>query len=135
MKLSENVSKTHAVSLEVQFCENQNKNITTRNLKNFRKMFGQFSENYWKTASDSYLNENPTIFDLYFSQVHFQNRLMSQSVPTGHIPPGNPGENFLRERIPATQAFFCSIPCPEAKMMVEFPGVGQNFPKLEETAL
>ena len=60
---------------------------------------------------------------------------MSQSIPTRYIPPGNPGKIFLSERIPATQAnFFVQFPAPGQKMMVEFPGVGQNFPRLKETA-
>ena len=63
--------------------------------------------------------------------------LMSQSIPTGSIPPrATPGKIFLSERIPATRAIFLSNSLPRGKkMMVEFPGVGQNFPKLEETAL
>ena len=45
---------------------------------------------------------------------------MSRSIPTGYIASGSPGENFLSERIQATRQFFCLIPCPEAKMTVEF---------------
>ena len=60
---------------------------------------------------------------------------MSQSIPTGYIPPGNPRENFFERANPGHPSkIFCLIPCPGAKMMVEFPGVGQNFPKLERTA-
>ena len=61
---------------------------------------------------------------------------MSQSNPTGYIPPrATPGKIVLSERIPATRAkFFVQFPAPGAKMMVEFPEVGQNFPNLEETA-
>ena len=77
---------------------------------------------------------------LFVSKVNtvscFQWTLMSQSIPTGYIPPpGNPRENFFERANPGHPGkIFCLIPCPGAKMMVEFPGVGQNFPKLEETA-
>ena len=60
---------------------------------------------------------------------------MSQSIPTRYIPPGNPRKIFLSERIPTTRAIFLSNSLPPGqKMIVEFPGMGQNFPKLEETA-
>ena len=61
---------------------------------------------------------------------------MSQSIPTGYIPPGNPRENFFERANPGHPGkFFLSNSLPLGqKMMVEFPGVGQNFPKLEETA-
>ena len=56
---------------------------------------------------------------------------MSQSVPTGYIPRATPRKIFLGERILATWAFSLSnSPAPGQKMMVEFSGVGQNFPKL-----
>ena len=58
---------------------------------------------------------------------------MSQSIPTGYLPPGIPIEHFLSERIPATRAVALSNPCPGQQMMVEFPTVGQNFLKLKET--
>ena len=59
---------------------------------------------------------------------------MSHSIPTGYIPPpGNPGEIFLSEQIPATRAnFFVYFPALGQKMVVEFPKVGQNFCILEE---
>ena len=63
---------------------------------------------------------------------------MSQSIPTGYIPPppGNPRENILSEQIPATwEIFLVKFSAPGQKMMVDFPGVGQNFLKLETTAL
>ena len=54
---------------------------------------------------------------------------MSQSIPTGYIPPGNPGENFFSELIPATGRIFCLIPCPEAKNDGRIPrGLGKIFP-------
>ena len=54
--------------------------------------------------------------------------LMSRSIPTGYIPPpGNPGENFLSELIPAIRAIFCLIPFPRAKIIVEFPESGAKF--------
>ena len=53
---------------------------------------------------------------------------MSQSVPTGYIPPGNPGENFFERINPGHPGkFFCLIPWPGQKMMVEFPGGGAKF--------
>ena len=53
----------------------------------------------------------------------------------GTCPPGNPGENFFERANPGHPGKnFCLIPSPGQKMMVEFPGVGQNFPQLEETA-
>ena len=52
-----------------------------------------------------------------------------------HPPPGNPRENFLSEGIPATREIFVfNSLTPGQKMIVEFQGVGQNLPKLEETA-
>ena len=47
-------------------------------------------------------------------------------------PPGNPRKNVFERVNPGHSGNFLS---PGQKMMVEFPGVGQNFPKLEETAL
>ena len=48
MKLSEKVSekcrKTDEISLEAQFCENQTKNITTKNLKRFSVSYRQTSQ-------------------------------------------------------------------------------------------
>ena len=60
--------------------------------------------------------------------------IMSQSIPTGYIPPGNPGENFFERANPGHPGkFFCLIPCPGAKNDGRIPGVGQNFPRLKET--
>ena len=61
---------------------------------------------------------------------------MSQSIPTGYVPPpGNPRENFFEQANPGHLGnSFVYFSAPGAKMMVEFPGVGKNFPKLEETA-
>ena len=42
--------------------------------------------------------------------------VMSQSFPTGYIPPGQPGEKFfLSELIPATLANFLSNSLPRGK--------------------
>ena len=61
--------------------------------------------------------------------------IISQPIPTGYIPPGQPPENFLSEQIPATRAIFLSNSLPLGqKNDGRIPGVGQNFPKLEETA-
>ena len=57
--------------------------------------------------------------------------IMSQSIPTGYIPPG---EIFLSERIPATRAIFLSNSPAPGQNDGRIPGVGQNFPELEETA-
>ena len=59
--------------------------------------------------------------------------LISQSIPTGYIPSGNPRENFLSERIPATRAIFLSNSLPRGKDYGRIPGGGAKFPKLEET--
>ena len=62
-------------------------------------------------------------------------KFMSQSIPTGYIPPGNPRENFFERANPGHPGkIFCLIPCPGTKNDSRIPGVGQNFPKLEETA-
>ena len=61
---------------------------------------------------------------------HERPTFMSQSTPTGYIPPprATPEKNFLSERIPATRAIILSNSLrPGQKMMVEFPGVGQNI--------
>ena len=57
MRLSEKFSKTDEISLEAQFCENQTKTITNKNLKNFRKVFDEFSVSYRHTNCESYLNK------------------------------------------------------------------------------
>ena len=58
--------------------------------------------------------------------------VMSQSFPTGYIPPGQPRGIFFERANPGHPGnFFCPIPCPGAK---NSPGVGQNFPTAEETA-
>ena len=42
--------------------------------------------------------------------------VMSQSIPTGYIPPGNPRENFFERTNPSHPGkFFCLILCPGAK--------------------
>ena len=48
-RVSEKCRKTDEISLEVQFCENQTKIITTKNLKNFWKTFAEFSVSYRQT--------------------------------------------------------------------------------------
>ena len=51
-------------------------------------------------------------------------------------PPDSPRENCFNERSSATRTIFGLIPCPGAKNDGRIPaGVGQNFHKLEETAL
>ena len=61
--------------------------------------------------------------------------LMFQSIPTGYISPGQPPEIFFEQANPGHPAiFFCLIPCPGAKTDGRIPRVGQNSPKLEETA-
>ena len=53
---------------------------------------------------------------------------MSQSIPTGYIPPrATPGKMFLSERIPATRAIFLSNSLPGAKNDGRIPGAGAKF--------
>ena len=52
---------------------------------------------------------------------------MSQSIPTRYIPPGNPRENVLSQRIQGTREIFCLIPCPGAKNDGRIPGGGAEF--------
>ena len=60
---------------------------------------------------------------------------MSQSIPVAYIPPGNHRENFFEwSNLGHPGKFSCPIPHPGAKLMVEFPGVLQNYPKHEEIA-
>ena len=55
-------------------------------------------------------------------------RLMSQSIPTGYIPPGNPRENFFERANPGHPSkIFCLIPCPGAKNDGRIPGGGAKF--------
>ena len=68
-KVSEKCRKTDEVSLEAQFCETQTKNITTKNLTSFWKVFGDFSVIDWQTSSKSLMNEHPTIPIPHLSQV------------------------------------------------------------------
>ena len=71
MKLSENFWKSVEISLEPQFCENYTKDITTKNLKNFWKIFGELSVSYWQPSSKSYMiNKHSTVLIAYLSQVY-----------------------------------------------------------------
>ena len=59
--------------------------------------------------------------------------IMSQSIPTGYMPPppGNPGEIFFERANPGNPGkFFCLIPCPGAKNYCRIPrgGGGKIFP-------
>ena len=58
------------------------------------------------------------------------NCVMSQSIPAGYIPPGNPGENFFERANPSHPGkCFCLIPCPGAKNDSRIPwGWGKIFP-------
>ena len=51
----------------------------------------------------------------------------------GTTPGQPPGKLFSASE--SRPSFFVLFPAPGQKMMVEFLGVGQNFPKLEDTAL
>ena len=53
---------------------------------------------------------------------------MSQSIPTGYIPPGNPWENVFERANPGHLGnFFCLIPCPGAKNDGRIPEGGAKF--------
>ena len=53
---------------------------------------------------------------------------MSQSIPTGYIPPGNPGENFFERANPGHPGnFFCPILCPRGKNDGRIPRGGAKF--------
>ena len=60
-----------------------------------------------------------------------QNRfllLMSQSIPTRYIPPGNSRENLFERANPGDPGnFFCLIPCPGAKIDGRIPWGGAKF--------
>ena len=47
--VSQKCRKTDEISLEAQFCQNQTKHITTKNLRSFWKIFDEFSVSYWQT--------------------------------------------------------------------------------------
>ena len=68
-KVSEKCRKTDEISLEAQFCENQTK-IRTKNLKNFWKIFGEFSLSYRQTSSKSYINKHSTVLIPHLSQIY-----------------------------------------------------------------
>ena len=55
---------------------------------------------------------------------------MSQSIPTGYIPPGQPRGKFFERANPGHPGkFFCLIPCPGAKNDGRIPwGWGKIFP-------
>ena len=61
--------KTDHISREAQFIRIKQK-ITTRHLRNFRKMFGKLSVYYRQTAGDPNLTEYPTMLVLHFLQVY-----------------------------------------------------------------
>ena len=69
-KVSEKCRKTDEISLEAEFCENQTKSITPRNLKNFWKIFSELSASYRQTTSKSYMNKHSTILVPHFLQVY-----------------------------------------------------------------
>ena len=69
-KVSEKCRKTDEVSLEAQFCGNQIKNITTKNLTSFWKIYGDFSVIDCQTSSKSLMNEHSTILITHLSQVY-----------------------------------------------------------------
>ena len=53
---------------------------------------------------------------------------MSQSIPTGYIPPGKPRENFFERANPGHPGnFFCLIYCPGAKNDGRILGGGAKF--------
>ena len=79
-----------------------------------------------KINGESILNKNSRYESLGMT-------IMSQLISTGYISPGNPREIFFERANPGQ--FFGLIPCPWAKMMVEFPGVGQIFPNLKRLLL
>ena len=61
--------------------------------------------------------------------------LMCQSVPTGYISPRqSPGKSFERANLGHSGNFLSNSPALGQKMMIEFPEVGLNFPRVEETA-
>ena len=54
--------------------------------------------------------------------------IMSQSIPTGYIPPGQPPGNCFERANPGHPGnVFCLIPCPGAKNDGRIPGVGAKF--------
>ena len=54
--------------------------------------------------------------------------LMSQSIPAGYVPPGQPWENFFERANPGHPGnFFCLIPCPGAKNDGRIPGGRAKF--------
>ena len=62
--------------------------------------------------------------------------IMSQSIPTGYFPPPPAASGkilFERANPGHVGNFFFKFPAPGHKMMIEFPRLGQNFPKLKET--
>ena len=66
------------------------------------------------------------VYNGWFSSLTLFYSVMSQSIPTGYIPPtrATPGQIFLSERIPATRANF---PAPGAKNDGRIPQGGAKF--------
>ena len=58
--------------------------------------------------------------------------VMSQSIPTGYIPPGNSREKFCERANPGHLGkIFCLIPCPGAKNDGRIPGGGAKFSRTQ----
>ena len=61
--------------------------------------------------------------------------VMSQSIPTGYTPPGNPRENFFERANPGHPGkFFCLIPCPGAKNDGQIPGGGAKVSQTQRNS-
>ena len=66
--------------------------------------------------------------EAWSSNLSRNNIVMSQSIPTGYTPPGNPGENFFeRANAGHPEKFFCLILCPGAKNDGRIPWGGAKF--------
>ena len=74
------------------------------------------------------LDKNKSIVSRFSVFIVYKSAVMSQSVPTGYIPPGNPWEIFFERANPGHPGnFFCLSPCPGAKNDGRIPGGGAKF--------
>ena len=84
------------------------------------------------TAQSAFLNNSENLVNRRVNNQEdikcYQATLMSQSIPTGYIPPGNPWENFVERANPGRPSkIFCLIPAPRAKNDGRIPGGGAKF--------
>ena len=98
-----------------------------------QKLCEVWQKNWWEGVS-----KDPPVPNRVKKKKHHWNHIlklpvMSQSIPTGYIPPG---KFFWWSKSWPPKQFLCLIPCPRAKKWSSnSQGLGQNFPKSKKLFL